>query len=93
MREILSKPAYESLALSEQELYELRLDDFSESWRPGYIVTESYMRWSEIDRQFMSVESETERLPTIEQAKERYEARREALAKKGFTQSDIDPVL
>jgi hypothetical protein len=93
MQEVLSKPGYESLALSEQELYELRLDDFSESWRPGFVVTESYMRWSEIDRQFMSIESETERLPTLEEAKGRYEARREALTKKGFTQSDLDPVL
>lgn len=93
MQEVLSKPGYDKLALSEQELYELRLDDFSKSWRPGYVVTESYERWSEIDRQFMSVESETERWPTLEEAKERYEARREALAKKGFTQSDMDPML
>jgi hypothetical protein len=90
MQEVLSKPGYENLPLLEQELYELRPDDSSDSWRPGFIVTEVYERWSEKDRQFMSVESESERWPTLEKAKERYEARREALRAKGFTQSDME---
>jgi hypothetical protein len=90
MQEVLSKPGYEKLPLSERELYELRLDDSSDSWRPGFIVSEVYERWSEIDRQFMLVASESERWPTLEKAKERYEARREALRAKGFTQSDME---
>ena len=70
MQELLSKADDSKIPLSEQEFYELRLDDSTDIWRPGFIVKQAYAQWSEIDRQIMWDEFESERLPTLEEAKE-----------------------
>jgi len=54
------------------------------------MVEESRIAWSEIDRNFMCDEFETERLPTVEEAQKRYETRRDSLVNKGFVLSDMD---
>ena len=90
MQELLSKADDRKIPLSEQEFYELRLDDSTDIWRPGFIVKEAHAQWSEIDRQIMWDDLESERLPTLEEAKERYEARRLALFQRGFIHSDMD---
>ena len=90
MQELLSKADDPKIPLSEQEFYELRLDDSTDNWRPGVLVKQAHAQWSEIDRQIMWDEFESERLPTLEEAKERYEARRLALFQRGFIHSDMD---
>lgn len=90
MQEILSKPGYEKLQRSEQEFYELRVDDSDDTRRPGFIVKQARASRNERDTEFIWGDYEWERLPTLKEARERYEARREALRAKGFTCSDID---
>lgn len=90
MQEILSKPGYEQLPRSEQEFYELRIDDSDDIQRPGFIVKQTRASRNERDTEFIWADYEWERLPTLREARERYEARREALRAKGFTHSDID---
>ncbi len=90
MQEVFSKPDDSKKLLHEQEFWEISLFDSPESWRPGFIVEQSRMAWSELDRTFICDEVETERWPTLEKVKERYESRRLALVKKGFIQSDMD---
>jgi hypothetical protein len=90
MQEVLSKPEDSSKPLHEQVFYELRLFDSLESLWPGFMVEESRIAWSEIDRNFMCDEFETERLPTVEEAQKRYETRRDSLVNKGFVLSDMD---
>ena len=90
MQEVFSKPDDSKKPLHEQEFWEVSLFDSPELWRPGFIVEQSRMAWSELDRTFICDEVETERWPTLEKAKERYELRRLALVKKGFSQSDMD---
>jgi hypothetical protein len=90
MQELLSKADDPKISLSEQEFYELRLDDSADIWRPHFIVKQAHARWTEVDRQIMWDELESDRLPTLEEAKERYEARRLALFQRGFIYSDMD---
>ena len=89
MREVFSQPGDENVPVTQQEFCELRISDQSSSWNPGFTVTQWWIRWSEIDRQFMGEDVEIERWPTLQKAQERYEARREALIAKGFVHADI----
>ena len=90
LQEVLSKPGYEKLPLSEQESYELCIEESDDVYRPGFIVKQTRIQWSEIDSQFMWENPEWERWPTPKKAKDRYEEWRKALAAKGFTVSDMD---
>ena len=89
--EVLSKPGYEKLRRPEQEFYELRIDDSDDIWRPGFVVKQIRIRWSECDQRFVWEEPDWEQLPTIKQAHEIYEIRLQALRAKGFTESDMKP--
>jgi hypothetical protein len=82
MREKLSRTDDLHVLLKDLEYYELHLYDSDNPWRPGYVVQQSRATWSEIDRQVMFDEIETEILTTFERAAERYAARRFALARK-----------
>jgi len=93
MQEVLSRTVDPKVPLKGQEFYELRIDDSDDVWRPGFVVSEAHAQWSEIDQQIMWDETESERCPTYENAQERYEARRRALAEKGFIYSDMDPLV
>ena len=88
MQEVLSKPG--DRPLREQEYWTLELLDWTESYRPGFIVQQACGRWSEIDGQFMFENIETERQPLLIDAEARYEARRRELVNKGFVHSDMD---
>jgi hypothetical protein len=90
LQEVLSKPGAESAPLTGQEFFELCIEESDDIWRPGFIVKQTRAQWSEIDRQVMWEEAEWERWPTLRKAKERCEEWRNALAAKGFTQSDLD---
>jgi hypothetical protein len=90
MQKLLSKTDDPKTPLSEQEFYELRLEDSDDIRRPGFIVKQAHAQWSEIDRNIMWDDFESERLPTLEEAKGRYEARRLALVEKGFIYSDME---
>jgi hypothetical protein len=90
MQEVLSRPGEGDMPLHEQEYSVLEILDQTTSWRPGFVVQQACGRWSEIDQQFMFSEGETERWPLLIDAEGRYEARRMALAEKGFIHSDMD---
>ena len=90
MQEVLSKPEDSSKPLHEQIFFVLHLVDLHESWLPRFTVEESRLAWSEIDGQFMGEGTATDTLPTLEEARTRYEARRHALVNKGFVLSDMD---
>jgi hypothetical protein len=91
MEEVLSKSEDSRKPLHEQVFHSLRLFDSLECWLPPrFLVEESRIAWSEVDRNFMCDEIETERLPTLEKARQRYESRRAALVNKGFVLSDMD---
>lgn len=90
LQEIFSKPHNETKPVKEQEFAELRIDDWTESYRPGFAVTEWRIRWSEIDQQFMWEDEQQELWSALQTAKNRYEARRVLLTEQGFSHSDMD---
>jgi hypothetical protein len=90
MQEILSKSGCEILPLSEQEFYELRIDDSPDPNWPGFVVMQSRASWSEADQQMMWDGIETEHWITYQAAQNRYAVRKQLLAEKGFTESDMD---
>jgi hypothetical protein len=90
MQEVLTKPGYEELPLSEQEFYELCIEESDDIWRPGFIVKQTHGQWIEIDRQVMWEEPERELWPILKKAKEKYEEWCQSLRAKGFTQSDME---
>ena len=88
MQELLSKN--EKLPLREQEFYQLRLDDYWDVLRRIFIVEQAHAEWSEIDRQMLWDEFESERFPALEKAQNCYQARKLALNQRGYIYSDID---
>lgn len=90
MQEVFSRIEQPGVSLHDQEFYELRLYESGDIWRSGHMILQARATWSEVDRQFMWDEIETERVLTLEIARERYSARRLALAEKGFVVSDMD---
>jgi hypothetical protein len=90
MQEVLARPGESDKPLEEQEYWTLELLDWTESHDPCFVVQQACGRWSKIDRAFMFEQMETERLPLLKNAKERYEVRRLAIVKKGFVHSDMD---
>ena len=90
MQEVFSKIEQPGISLHNQEFYELRLYDLDDAWNPGHMIMQSRATWSDVDRQFMWDEIETERFSALAKAQERYAVRRLALAEKGFVVSDMD---
>ena len=90
IQEVLSRPGESNKPLNEQEYWTLAVIDFTESYRPGFEVHQGCAKWSEIDRQFMLENIETERWPLLLDAEGRYEVRRRELVKKGFINSDME---
>jgi phage-related protein len=90
MQELLAKRGYDKLPVSKQEFYELRVKDSEDIWNRGIYLVLSHARWSQIDRHFMWSETVSEKLPTLEKAKERYEDLRRSVVEMGFTESDMD---
>jgi len=90
MQEVLSRPGESDQPIDEQEYWVLELLDRTESYQPGFVVQQSCGRWSEVDRQFMFEQIETEQWPLLLDTEGRYEARRRILVEKGFVQSDME---
>jgi hypothetical protein len=90
MQEVLSRPGELNKPINEQEYCMLELLDHTESWRPAFLVQQAWGRWSEIDRQFMFEQIETERWSLLIDAEDRYEARRQLLVERGLLHSDMD---
>lgn len=89
-QEVFSRPGDAAKPAKEQEFVELRIDDETDSWKPGFVVTEVRFRWSEIDGDFTGDEELQEQWPSLQTAQNRYEARRRALVDRGFTHSDME---
>lgn len=89
-QELLARPGSHILSLSEQEFYELSIEESEDVFRSGLIVKQSHAQWIEIDQQVMWEEPVWERWPTLKKAKERCEEWKRALAAKGFTVSNMD---
>ncbi|HEY1649445.1 MAG TPA: hypothetical protein VGF96_15795 [Terracidiphilus sp.] len=90
MQEVLAKPGNQDLPLSEQEFYELRIDDSTDPEQPGFVVMQSRATWSEADKGMVWDEIEREHWIMYQAAKNRYAARRQVLMERGFTESDMD---
>jgi hypothetical protein len=90
MQEVLAKPGYEDLPLSEQEFYEICLEETIDGLGGWFVVKQTRASWSEIDRGFMWDKAEREKWLTLEKAQECYRVRLQALRDDGFTQSDMD---
>jgi hypothetical protein len=90
LQEILSRPSDAKKPLEEQEFVELRIDDFTDSWRPGFAVTEWRIRWSEADQQFIWEDEQQEHWAALLTAENRYQVRLRSLKEQGFTYSDMD---
>ena len=90
MQEVLSRPGESDNPVNEQEYWTLELLDWAEDYDLCFVVQQSCSRWSEIDRQFMFGDIETERCSLLIDAEERYEARRRELVRNGFDHSDME---
>jgi hypothetical protein len=90
LQEILSRPGDERKPINEQEFVELRVDDWTDSWKSGFAVTEWRIRWSEADQQFMWEDEQEEHWSALQTAMNQYEARLRSLKQQGFTHSDMD---
>ena len=89
-QEVLSRASSDGHLRSEQEFYELCIEESDDVFRPGFVVKQTRAGWSEIDGQVMWEEPECERQPTLCKAESRCQEWRKALASQGFSQSDLD---
>lgn len=76
---ILARPGNEMKPIKEQEFAELRIDDWTESYRPGFAVREWSIRWSKTDQGFMWEDEKQELWSTLQTARNRFQARLQAL--------------
>ena len=76
-----------------REYYELSLEVSQDLWVPGYIVRQSHAQEGNADAEVTWDEVETENFRTLKAAEEVYERRRLALAGRGFTFSNMDPIF
>ena len=88
--DVLSRPGGSAKPLNEQEYWILDLFDWTGDYDPCFVVQQSCGKWSEVDRQFMLDQIETERWPLLIDAEPRYEARMRALMNKGYIHSDME---
>jgi putative transposase len=89
-QEMLSRPNNAERPRKEQEFIELRIDDRTASWNPGFVVTEWRIRWAQSDQEFMWEDGQQESWATLQTAMSRYQARLRSLKELGFTHSDIE---
>jgi hypothetical protein len=92
MQEVLARPGENEKPFKEQEYWTLDLLDFSDDWRPHFVVQQYRGAWSEVDGRFMcgGNGSDYEVIETLDKAKKHYEARRAKLMAEGFIHSDLD---
>ena len=90
MQEILSKTDDPKAPLRGQEFHELRLYDSDSAGSPVYCFREARARWNDSIKGVEWDEPRIEAFATFQESKERYAARRLALAERGFIYSDID---
>jgi hypothetical protein len=90
MQEILSKTDDPKGPLRDQEFYELRLYDSQSGSEPVYCVRQARARWNDEAGDAVWDDEQVQAFATHQEAKERYEAQRRALADKGFIHSDMD---
>lgn len=89
-QEVLSRSRGKGKPLACQEIYELRIDESEDIWRPGFLVKQIRAAWDEDAKEMKWAEPESERWPTLRKAQERCEARRDALRAQGFDYSDME---
>jgi len=88
--EILSRPGNAIKPIQEQEFVELRIDNWTDSWNPGFVVTEWHIRWSEADQQFMWEDEQQELWPDLQTTMKRYQVRLRSLKNQGFMHSNSE---
>jgi hypothetical protein len=91
LEEVLARPGEGQKPLREQEYWLLDLLDFSENWRPHFLVQQYRACWSDVDQCMMvgGTGDGTDIARTLEEAKQKYEARRAILVRQGFIESDM----
>ena len=90
MQEVLSKTDDPKAPLRDQEFYELRLYDSDSAGELVFCVREARAQWNDSIKGVEWDEPEIGAFATLQEAKERYAARRQTLAEKGFIYSDMD---
>ena len=90
MQEVLSKTTDPSVPLRDQEFCELRLYDSDCVGLPVSCIREARARWDEDAGQIAWDERQVQMFTSRQEADERYEAWRLALAEEGFIYSDMD---
>jgi hypothetical protein len=93
MEEVLSKSIDPKTPSEQMEFYELSLLDEANELGTRHCIRQAHVAWNEIEGDLMSDQEEVEYFWILAEAKQRYEERRRALADKGFTYSDMDPIL
>ena len=89
-QELLARSVDENRPLSQQEYYELRIEESDDAFRPGFVVKQTHAAWNAFDNQIMFDAIESERWPTFRKARERCEVRRNVLRGQGFDHSDME---
>jgi hypothetical protein len=90
MEEVLSKSLKSETPLQEQEFVTLSLLDSITEFGTLYSVRQAHGQWSEIDRQVMWDNEETENFWTLMAAQKRYAEWRHILHESGYIYSDMD---
>jgi len=90
MQEVLTNTTYPEAPLQGQEFYELSLLDEANDLGTRYRVRQAHAEWSEIDEQVIWNNEEVEYFWILNEAKQQYAVRKQALAQKGFIYSDMD---
>lgn len=89
MQEVISRTLDPNSPVEEQDVYELCLSESG----TRFVVSLTYIAWSEIDRQIMYEGYKPQYFDTLEQARMRYKDCRRTIADRGFIYSDMDPIL
>jgi len=90
MQELISTFVDPKAPTRDREFYELRLYDSESDGKPVYHVREARARWDEESGKIVWDEERIEQVATLQEAKERYAARRLLLVQRGFIYSDMD---
>ena len=90
MLETLARPLELNASAAQQEIYELRIDQWDEIRGRGYFVRTSLASWSEIDRRVMWTEESVVSRRSYKEARQFYEHKRAEIVSRGFTFSDLE---
>jgi len=90
MEEIFSGTTDPEVPLQEQQFYHLKLFDVPNALGTRRCVRQARARWSDIEGRIVWDEEQTDYFWILDEAKRKYQERRQTLAQQGFLYSDLD---